>query len=83
MVIFHFLRSIEDAYLIDESTISDSLNLVRHSLLLWGKWMGVNLLIPLRLSITTQISQDAGMVIVTIAATRLYRSLTNIYSSDM
>ncbi|KAH9990090.1 hypothetical protein BJV77DRAFT_1069111 [Russula vinacea] len=29
------------------------------------------------------ISQDAGMVIVTIAATRLYRSLTNIYSSDI
>ncbi|KAH9990095.1 hypothetical protein BJV77DRAFT_634846 [Russula vinacea] len=63
--------------------LNDSLNLVRHSLLLWGKWMGVNLLIPLRLSITTQISQDAGMVIVTIAATRLYRSLTNIYSSDI
>ena len=35
------------------------------------------------LSATKQIAQDEGMVIVTIAATRLYRSLINIYSSDM
>jgi hypothetical protein len=35
------------------------------------------------LSVTTQITQDEGVIIVTIAATKLYRSLINIYSSDM
>ena len=32
---------------------------------------------------TTQIAQTPGMITVTIAATRLHRSLTNVYSSDM
>lgn len=36
----------------------------------------------LNTSSTTQMTQTPSMTIVTIAATRLYRSLTNIYSSD-
>jgi hypothetical protein len=56
------------------------LNRVRHCLLRWG---GGEVVDYLRLSTTTQITRNSNMIIVTIAATRLYRSLTNIYSSDM
>jgi hypothetical protein len=33
-------------------------------------------------SSTTQIDQTPGMIVMTIAATRVYRSLTTIYSSN-
>ena len=56
--------------------LTETLDLVRPLLLRWGE---VN---SLRRS-TTQMPQMPSMIVVTIAATRIYRSLINFASSDM
>ena len=56
--------------------LTETLDLVRPFFLRWGE---VN---SLRRS-TTQMPQMPSMIVVTIAATRIYRSLINFASSDM